>query len=223
MNIDNFHERSLASFWNETEFWFKFFPKYEELAKLVRLARLSLASPDPFLSPADLLSESDVMATESSKLSEVLSKLEFMNNKKSITNPAGFKKSLINHCSQMDSHDTMSIFVFLPLLVPSSSISKASQIFGDNAPQLVWSFELHCYWNPHSRCNLCYPNFNFLLVFFAAQKPSENLINWQNSQTKLYGDERILLSLGLETIIILWYLLRIPNWTFTSDENLPPA
>ena len=92
IDIDNFHERSLASFWNETEFWFKFFPKYEELAKLVRLARLSLASPDPFLSPADLLSESDVMATESSKLSEVLSKLEFMNNKKSITNPAGFKE-----------------------------------------------------------------------------------------------------------------------------------
>lgn len=90
--IDNFHERSLASFLNKTEFWLKLFPNGEEYTELVRLASLSLASPDPFLSPVDLLSESDVMARDSSKLSEVLSKLEFMNNKKSITNPEGFKE-----------------------------------------------------------------------------------------------------------------------------------
>ena len=71
------------------EFWSNFFPCGEEWAELARLARLSLASPAPFLSPVGLLSESDgrPTAAKSSKLSDVFSKLEFMNNKKSITNP----------------------------------------------------------------------------------------------------------------------------------------
>ena len=88
------------------EFWFNLFPSEEEWAELlVRLARLSLASPDPFLSPVGRLSESDVTLAESSKLSEeALSKLEFMNNMKSISDPEGFKEiSLIDPCPQMDS------------------------------------------------------------------------------------------------------------------------